>query len=146
MNHAITTTQFFNENLSQTLESLESHLRQMRKMNPSKKHAPLTSAAVKRTKVAFISRYLDKSDLDLTITSSAKIFKAILNRSVSQQNKARFATAGRTATDKTELDDVQIAALADLIKPALAFLLEEIEGIKYKVATEHRKDKDKKVN
>ena len=146
MEPIIKTDHFFNESLAATLDHFTAQLKEIRKNEQPKRHAPLTSAAVKRAKVMLICLYLYSAKLDLTITSSSKIFKAILGRSVSQGNKAVFATPLRTAADKTEIDDAQIQALADLIKPKIAFLVEEMEGIKYKVATEHRKDKDKKVN
>ena len=99
--------------------------------------APQVSAAVKRAKVRFIDAYLEASKLDLTITSSEKVFLSVLGRSVSQKNKGAYATAGRTARDKTNISKVQIETLANEIKPKLQVLLHEMNIIKDKVKMEH---------
>ena len=99
--------------------------------------APQVSAAVKRAKVRFIDAYLEASKLDLTITSSEKVFLAVLGRSVSQKNKGAYATAGRTAQHKTNISNEQIETLANEIKPKLQVLLHEMDIIKEKVKMEH---------
>ena len=99
--------------------------------------APQVSAAVKRAKVRFIDAYLEASKLDLTITSSEKVFLAVLGRSVSQKNKGAYATAGRTAQHKTNISNQQIETLANEIKPKLLVLLNEMDLIKVKVKMEH---------
>ena len=99
--------------------------------------APQVSAAVKRAKVRFIDAYLEASKLDLTITSSEKVFLAVLGRSVSQKNKGAYATAGRTARDKTNISNQQIETIANEIKPKLQVLLNEMDLIKEKVKMEH---------
>ena len=99
--------------------------------------APQVSAAVKRAKVRFIDAYLEASKLDLTITTSEKVFLAVLGRSVSQMNKGAYATAGRTARDKTNISNQQIETLANEIKPKLQVLLHEMDIIKEKVKMEH---------
>lgn len=99
--------------------------------------APQVSAAVKRAKVRFIDAYLEASKLDLTITTSEKVFLAVLGRSVSQKNKGEYGTAGRTARDKTNISNQQIETLANEIKPKLQMLLHEMDIIKEKVKMEH---------
>lgn len=99
--------------------------------------APQVSAAVKRAKVRFIDAYLEASKLDLTITSSEKVFLSVLGRSVSQKNKGAYATAGRTARDKTNISNQQIETLANEIKPKLLVLLHAMDIIKEKVKMEH---------
>jgi hypothetical protein len=102
-----------------------------------KRLAPQVSAAVKRAKVRLIEAYLQNSKLDLTITSSEKVFLAVLGRSVSQKNKGEYGTAGRTARDKTNITNEQIETLANEIKPKLQVLLHEMDIIKDKVKMEH---------
>ena len=99
--------------------------------------APQVSAAVKRAKVRFIDAFLEVSKLDLTITSSEKVFLAVLGRSVSQKSKGAYATTGRTARNKTNISNEQIESLANEIKPKLQVLLREMDLIKEKVKMEH---------
>ena len=139
MNQSIKTETFAQKVVKDALDTLYKELLYMREKQEQKAFGALTAAAVKRAKVAVIMSYLDKCELDLTIASANKIFKAILKRGVDQKFWLRYGTTGRTAANKTQVLASDMRELIKLIEPQLQDLQDNIPAITYQAFKESTK-------